>query len=231
MVLRGVTLWFSFHGIPSRLPSRISSRRHPLLAMGERSGESNHGKRVALVQYHAYMQTFTFVLMTIGFVVIYINKENNNRPHFTTIHSWVGSAALGLYYLNFFFASVKTYGGKTNWQWKDTGHRASGTLAFLTRRCYLRVVQRMGPSQLGSSRTTHCKCSRWPFAHHDRHLLAQLEEANDQARVEIDCHVNTIFCVEESSCLSLYLDQTACFSTYTVDSLSKVRKNLCTYKK
>ncbi|KAH9188880.1 hypothetical protein AeNC1_009142, partial [Aphanomyces euteiches] len=29
-------------------------------------------------------------------------------------------------------ASVKTYGGKTNWQWKDTGHRASGTLAFLT---------------------------------------------------------------------------------------------------
>ncbi|CAK4626366.1 unnamed protein product, partial [Aphanomyces euteiches] len=49
------------------------------------------------------MQTFTFVLMTIGLVVIYINKENNNRPHFTTIHSWVGSAALGLYYLNFFF--------------------------------------------------------------------------------------------------------------------------------
>ncbi|CAK4626351.1 hypothetical protein LEN26_002276 [Aphanomyces euteiches] len=155
MVLRGVTLalgvavcgWiayitfalkpvvlFSWHPITFAVAYLLTTPS-ALLAMGERSGESNHGKRVALVQYHAYMQTFTFVLMTIGFVVIYINKENNNRPHFTTIHSWVGSAALGLNYLNFFFvraASVKTYGGKTNWQWKDTGHRASGTLAFLT---------------------------------------------------------------------------------------------------
>ncbi|KAG9398135.1 hypothetical protein AC1031_014935 [Aphanomyces cochlioides] len=152
MVLRGVTLalgvavcgWiayitfvlkpvvlFSWHPITFAVAYLLTTPS-ALLAMGERSGESNHGKRVALVQYHAYMQTFTFVLMTIGFVVIYVNKENNNRPHFTTIHSWVGSAALGLYYLNFFFASVKTYGGKTNWQWKDTAHRASGTLAFLT---------------------------------------------------------------------------------------------------
>ncbi|KAF0699981.1 Aste57867_9460 [Aphanomyces stellatus] len=122
---------FSWHPITLALAYLLATPS-ALIAMSDRRGETNHGKRIALVQWHVLMQILTVILMTIGFGAIYVNKEKNNRPHFTSIHSWIGCTALGFYYMNFFFGMFKTYGGKVNWQWKDTAHRYSGTLAFLT---------------------------------------------------------------------------------------------------
>ncbi|ETV96815.1 hypothetical protein H310_10107 [Aphanomyces invadans] len=121
---------FSWHPI-TLVAAYVLATPSALLAMSDRRVESNHAKRTSLVQWHAFMQTVSVVLATVGFSAIYINKDNNNRPHFTTTHSWVGCAAITLYYLSFVLGALKTFGKTWNWQWKDAAHRIFGVINFV----------------------------------------------------------------------------------------------------
>ncbi|ETV69367.1 hypothetical protein H257_14971 [Aphanomyces astaci] len=121
---------FSWHPITLAVAYLLATPS-ALLAMSDRRVEGNHAKRTSLVQWHAFMQAVSVVLASIGFTAIYVTKDNNSRPHFTTIHSWVGSAALALYYISFVLGALKTFGNTWNWQWKDAAHRIFGVVTFL----------------------------------------------------------------------------------------------------
>jgi hypothetical protein len=48
----------------------------------------------ALVQQHATMALLCKAFALLGFGAIYVNKELNGRPHFTTIHGQLGAATM-----------------------------------------------------------------------------------------------------------------------------------------
>ncbi|TYZ62386.1 hypothetical protein PybrP1_000784 [[Pythium] brassicae (nom. inval.)] len=58
--------------------------------------------------------------------------ETNNKPHFTSTHSWLAGATVTLFTLNLLGGLGTTFAGKkTSWQWKNPGHRIGGMLTFV----------------------------------------------------------------------------------------------------
>lgn len=80
---------------------------------------------------HAYLNFFSFLAFTAGFVAIYLNKERNGTAHFTTLHGALGSTLTlflwGQYAVGFtMWATPALYGGEAKARsfWKL--HRAGG---------------------------------------------------------------------------------------------------------
>ncbi|OQR99381.1 hypothetical protein ACHHYP_06944 [Achlya hypogyna] len=117
---------FSWHPVCFALAYLLATPS-ALLAMGSRRLESTFAKREALLDWHAYMQTATVLLMSVGFGAIYYNKERNGWPHFQTNHALVGCAAVGCYLLNY-VGGVLSRNKKNP---KNVIHRVFGTLSFL----------------------------------------------------------------------------------------------------
>ncbi|OQS06208.1 hypothetical protein THRCLA_01741 [Thraustotheca clavata] len=135
----GVTIWigylalvanpvvlFSWHPVCFCLAYLVATPS-AILAMSDRRRESNFNKRTALLDWHVYMQSLTIVLMSIGFGVIYYNKDLHNRPHFQTTHSYVGVAAFICYFINYLGGMLK----RDSKNPKDAAHRYFGALSFL----------------------------------------------------------------------------------------------------
>ncbi|RMX64232.1 hypothetical protein DD238_005894 [Peronospora effusa] len=92
--------------------------------------------RVLLSKLHMFFQVLAMLLLSTGGVAAYMTKNNFGKQHFTSTHSWlaIGTAVLAM--LNMLGGLVTTFGSKkTSWQWKNSGHRIGGTLAFLGGGC------------------------------------------------------------------------------------------------
>jgi len=50
-----------------------------------------HHKKLYL-NTHSYTQLLVFIGFVVAFIAIYLNKENNDKPHFTTWHGLLGLA-------------------------------------------------------------------------------------------------------------------------------------------
>ncbi|KAI9333421.1 hypothetical protein BDR26DRAFT_937471 [Obelidium mucronatum] len=50
-------------------------------------------KSIAAISFHAFLQTIALIAITAGFTVIYQNKDNNSKPHFTSYHGIIGATA------------------------------------------------------------------------------------------------------------------------------------------
>ncbi|KAL6766195.1 hypothetical protein ACKKBG_A35060 [Auxenochlorella protothecoides x Auxenochlorella symbiontica] len=49
------------------------------------------GPRVRAIQRHGWVQVASTVCIALGFLVIYTNKANNGKQHFTSLHGKVGN--------------------------------------------------------------------------------------------------------------------------------------------
>jgi hypothetical protein len=77
---------------------------------------------------HAVLQTSAIACLSAGIAAIYSVKEANNRPHFTSKHSWIGLAALGSILGATGYASFRTITNKFSWMWRDDLHRLGGLI-------------------------------------------------------------------------------------------------------
>ncbi|CAH0493363.1 unnamed protein product [Peronospora farinosa] len=107
-----------------------------LYVMLERKSVTNFRTRVLLSKLHMFFQVLAMLLLSTGGVAAYMTKNKFGKQHFTSTHSWlaIGTAVLAM--LNMLGGLVTTFGSKkTSWQWKNSGHRIGGTLAFLGGGC------------------------------------------------------------------------------------------------
>ncbi|DBA01949.1 TPA: hypothetical protein N0F65_006682 [Lagenidium giganteum] len=99
-----------------------------IYAMAARKGSSDHQTRILLTKVHMVFQLLTLVCMSVAGACAYMTKETYKKPHFTSTHSWVAGATSTLFTLNLLGGLGTTFAGKTNYQWKNPGHRIGGLL-------------------------------------------------------------------------------------------------------
>ncbi|KAJ0398355.1 hypothetical protein P43SY_004221 [Pythium insidiosum] len=100
--------------------------------MIERKSVADHKTRTKLVKTHFALQLLAFVLMGVGGAAAYMTKEQYNKPHFASTHSWFAGVFSTLWSLNLLGGLATTFLGKSaNWQWKNPGHRIGGVLSFV----------------------------------------------------------------------------------------------------
>lgn len=99
------------------------------LAAQARHASSDASRRYTLLATHGALQTLAVAASVGGFLAIYWDKDERNKAHFTTTHSWAGLAALGS------FAGVWAYGAfrsatKGGPTWRDPLHQMGGVAAI-----------------------------------------------------------------------------------------------------
>ena len=63
-----------------------------ILIFSPHSSLLSSSARSVKVKYHWLLQVVANVLIALGFVAIYYNKNINSKPHFTTWHGCVGGS-------------------------------------------------------------------------------------------------------------------------------------------
>jgi cytochrome b-561 domain-containing protein 2 len=66
------------------------------------------------MRQHAIANTYCSLLALIGFIVIYVNKENNNKPHYVSWHGLLGSIVSTLMLVNVAATWLKSFGISLN---------------------------------------------------------------------------------------------------------------------
>lgn len=103
-----------------------------------------HFKKWALTT-HISLESMSFIFITLGFLSIYFNKENNNKAHFTSWHGLIGIAAILILTIQTLLGVVARYPRvvvKLDANWWKTLHIASGifitlvTIASLVSGCF-----------------------------------------------------------------------------------------------
>eukprot|EP01129_Flabellula_baltica_P014298 TRINITY_DN6810_c0_g1_i1.p1 TRINITY_DN6810_c0_g1~~TRINITY_DN6810_c0_g1_i1.p1 ORF type:complete len:185 (+),score=9.85 TRINITY_DN6810_c0_g1_i1:252-806(+) len=81
--------------------------------------------------YHAFVQLLTVIGTLIGFYVIWRNKENGGRSHFSSWHGISGGIMIGWMVIQYAFGqSFVHYGLKVSDRIGASYHRVSGTLMY-----------------------------------------------------------------------------------------------------
>eukprot|EP00455_Lapot_gusevi_P051345 TRINITY_DN762_c0_g1_i2.p1 TRINITY_DN762_c0_g1~~TRINITY_DN762_c0_g1_i2.p1 ORF type:complete len:184 (-),score=34.92 TRINITY_DN762_c0_g1_i2:61-612(-) len=83
--------------------------------------------------FHMGFQILAAILMAVGYLVIWQNKELFKRAHLQTWHSWIGAAVFFCFVIQCVGASFQLFPGKSP---KDRAkhvdlHKSSGSLLFL----------------------------------------------------------------------------------------------------
>jgi hypothetical protein len=72
--------------------------------------QSLPSERKSLIEQHSYIQLFSLLLATLGFLIVYFHKTFQFKPHFNSTHSLTGLGSLLLTLLNTILGILLKYG-------------------------------------------------------------------------------------------------------------------------
>lgn len=132
LALQGIRKAQSIHNSYAAIPTSRTSTPTPNSSHSEKPGNV----REALTEQHGNLQFLCTVCIGLGYIIIYLNKEMNSRPHTTSIHGICGWIAFYFFLIQLIAGVVLYYrpdviGGVTKARKLYRAHRASGYISFL----------------------------------------------------------------------------------------------------
>lgn len=95
-----------------------------------RKAMTNNATRFGLIMAHASLQWTAAACAAGGFYAVFEHKDSKGYGHFTSLHSWVGLAAMGMYAGAMMYAAFRTVTNKNfSLLWSDVMHRIGGVFA------------------------------------------------------------------------------------------------------
>ncbi|KAA0151868.1 hypothetical protein FNF29_04274 [Cafeteria roenbergensis] len=95
-----------------------------------RKATTNSSTRFGLILAHASLQWTAAACAAGGFYAVYEHKDAKGYGHFTSLHSRVGLAAMGMYAGAMMYAAFRTTTNKNfSMLWSDVMHRIGGVFA------------------------------------------------------------------------------------------------------
>ncbi|GLE03557.1 hypothetical protein PINS_up012459 [Pythium insidiosum] len=130
-----------------------------LFIMLERKKMTSYHARARATQLHLALHSVASVLLGIGGIAVFREKQASKHGHLSTTHSWAGAILMLLAALNLVQGVLLTVEKQPmNWQWRDETHVFVGTLAYILSALttlYGLYTSSWGHERLGEQRQTH----------------------------------------------------------------------------